>query len=118
MQADYRVLSRGLGSLLVAASKQITEGLPDGTSGSIRTQHFGLYYAVVVLTELNEPVTVKAISEHTGLAQPHVNTGLRRLSELGVLERRGETPKTGGKSKFVYSPRTDFEAMRAFSSES
>lgn len=113
MQSEYRVLTRGLGSLLDAAARQITDGLADSVSGSMRTQHFGLYYAVVVLTERNEPATVKSVSEFVKLTQPNVNTALRRLWELGVLERRAEPTTTGGKTKYLYSPRTDFEAMRS-----
>lgn len=112
MESDYALLKRGLGAVLVSASRTIAVELPKAMSGSRRAQHLGIYFAVVTLAELDEDATSQAISNHVGLAVSHVNSILKRLVEIHVLDRESLKTDNRRSYKFRYRPKAEFTSIR------
>ena len=111
MNSNYGVLRKGLGAMTVLAVSRIVHELPSAMSGSKRTQHLGIYQAVIVLSEVTDQVNSKAVANFCGMAVSHVNAILKRLYELGVLDR--VALKVGRTMKYLYHPAADLEAIRS-----
>ncbi|SEF13346.1 hypothetical protein SAMN05444161_8916 [Rhizobiales bacterium GAS191] len=95
-----------------AVANRIIHGLPIQMTGNMKTQHLGIYLAILVLNELNHEATTTAISTYTGMATTHTAKIANNLVTLGVVQRTKAHATHGKGHQNLYTPEVD---LRQFS---
>lgn len=103
MQSKSLRKTSNLAEYIPVACAKVVAHLPPPNSGAKRVQQLGILYAVLVLIQMKEKATVKAISQLVGMQQSSINTILKDLLEAGVVERESMSSKIGHPT-FLYLP--------------
>ena len=106
MQADS---GRELIRMLVA--RILTETFPDETAAA-RLQQVGLFTLIYMLQGDKEPITAVRLSAMTGLSDGQVITQLRKLIEIGLVERTQILNKQGRGRAFHLSIKHNAKTRR------
>lgn len=106
-------LAEHLGPQLDIASRRIRSGLPSGMSGPVKTQHLGVYLAILLLTKNGETADTTRIAEFCNMSTAHTSVMCNRLTALGVLTRTvGRAPHGKGRL-YQYVPVEDIAQLYA-----
>jgi len=85
---------RGLASLRMLLERILQNAFPH-ESGAARLQQVGLFTLIYLLQDDGEAVTARRLAQMTGQAETNVGTQLKKLIDLGLLERTAILNKEG-----------------------
>jgi len=102
MQRKFNIKNNDLKEYMAGSCVVIAENLPALISGAKRTQHLGILFAILVLTEEKQEVTAQALSQLVGMPRPAINTLLKSLLSVGLVTRSSKV--RGGRARYIYEP--------------
>src|SRR5215469_3255793 len=94
----------GLDPMLLLSGYRLMHGLPPEMTGTMKAQHLGVLFAIILLDKSGTEPTTKNISNFLTMVGSNVSRIANRLAALGVVSRQQMRASHGKGHQYCYRP--------------